>query len=69
MLVENAVKHNIIANSKPLHIFLYAEGEDYIILENSYQPKASVTHTTNKGLENIAQRYALIFNREIQIEM
>ncbi|WP_341908252.1 histidine kinase [Fluviicola taffensis] len=67
LLIENAIKHNIAAAHHPLKIKIYTEN-NYLIVQNNFQPKRSVTHSTGKGLENITQRYQLIFNHEIYIE-
>lgn len=67
ILIENAVKHNIAAAHQPLKIKIFREA-DYLIVQNNFQPKQSVNHSTGKGLENISQRYRLIFGKEICIE-
>jgi len=67
MLMENAVKHNIISKDKPLYIKLYAE-KGYLVLENTYQPKRHTETSTGIGLENISRRYRLLTDKEIRIE-
>ncbi len=67
MLIENAVKHNVISKEKQLLIRLYVEG-DRLVLENDYQPKRRVEDSTGIGLENISKRYRLLVNKEIIIE-
>ena len=67
LLVENAVKHNIVSASKPLHLRLYAEG-DYWVVENSLQPRISRPESTGLGLKNIIKRYELLTRKEIRIE-
>lgn len=67
LLVENAVKHNIVSASKPLHLRLYAEG-DYWVVENSLQPRISRPESTGLGLKNIIKRYELLTHKEIRIE-
>ena len=58
VLLENAMKHNIVNKEKPLYIEIYSE-EDYLIIKNPIQPKISGT-STGLGLKNLVKRYALI---------
>ena len=67
LLIENAIKHNITSASKPLVINIYTEGIE-LIVSNKLQPKISVQPSSGIGLKNIAQRYQLLFNKEIKIE-
>jgi len=67
LLVENAIKHNITAASKPLLINIYTKGME-LIVSNKLQPKMSVQPSSGIGLTNIAQRYQLLFDKEITIE-
>lgn len=67
LLVENAIKHNITASTKPLKITIY-DDEDKLIIMNNHQPKQSVSHSSGIGLSNIEQRYNLLFNRSIHIK-
>lgn len=67
LLIENAIKHNIAARYKPLTISIYGN-KDVLVVENNYQPKSSASAGTGTGLGNIAQRYRLLFDREIDIQ-
>lgn len=62
VLLENAMKHNVINESKPLLIEIYSDG-DFLIVENNIQPKVSGT-STGLGLKNLVKRYALICKLE-----
>lgn len=67
LLIENAVKHNIIGSGKPLLVEIFDKG-DYVIVRNNLQPKRTVEHnSTGLGLDNIRQRYQLLSNREVQV--
>ncbi len=63
ILLENAVKHNVISKDKPLSIRILSEGES-IIVENNLQPKKTAEISTGIGLENITRRYRLRTDRE-----
>lgn len=67
MLVENAIKHNIVSKSKPLHIELYIENRSSIIVKNNLQKKESLGKSTKTGLDNIKKRYKILGGREIDI--
>ncbi len=66
LLLENAVKHNVITSDSPLEINIY-EDKGYLIVENNINPKASLERSTKVGLRNINQRYSLITNRPVEI--
>ena len=66
LLLENAVKHNIVNASKPLHIKIY-ENSGNLVGENILQPKEVIKKSSGVGLSNIKQRYSLLTNREVII--
>lgn len=67
MLVENAIKHNVVSKSKPLHIDIYIENGKSVIVKNNLQRKDSLEKSTKTGLENIRKRYKILGSREINI--
>lgn len=67
MLVENAVKHNIIARSQPLTIDVFIKN-DYIIVSNNLQIKNSVSESSGIGLPNIKARYQYISDKKVIVE-
>ena len=67
LLLENAVKHNVVSTSKPLTINIYEE-DNYLIIENNINPKEALGKSTKIGLQNIADRYGLITQRGVKIE-
>ncbi|MDZ7742794.1 MAG: two-component regulator propeller domain-containing protein [Bacteroidota bacterium] len=67
MLIENAIKHNVVSRSKPLQISVEIK-ENYIRISNKRQPKAEAERSTGVGLNNIRERYRIIAGREIKIE-
>ncbi|WP_435262600.1 sensor histidine kinase [Tenacibaculum sp. nBUS_03] len=66
LLIENAIKHNIISKAKPLLILITLE-KDSIVVSNTIQPKSTQIPSTHIGLKNIEQRYALIANKKLEI--
>ncbi len=62
LLLENAIKHNIVSRSKPLHVNIKSENNS-IVVENKIQLKTSQLPSTKMGLKNIEQRYQLISDK------
>lgn len=67
LLIENAIKHNMIGVGKALLVEIYDE-DGHIIVRNNLQPKRTVEHNTGLGLENIRQRYKLLCGRDIRVD-
>ena len=60
VLVENAVKHNVVSAQRPLHIEIFTEHNNRLIVRNNLQKKNQVMDSTQTGLKNISNRYRLI---------
>lgn len=67
MLIENAIKHNVVSRSKPLQIDIYANGNETLTVKNKLQPRLMTEPSTRIGLENIKKRYELISGRDVII--
>lgn len=67
LLIENAIKHNVISNHHPLTIHLATSGDNALVVSNSLQPKNDQVQSEGIGLDNLNQRYMLLFEREITI--
>lgn len=67
MLLENALKHNIISDDKPLKVRIFEEG-DYVVVWNNLQLKNSVPDSNNVGLGNIQLRYSYLSEKAVSIE-
>ena len=68
MMVENAVKHNIISKDYPLKVIIGKLDGDELFVENNLQPKANVDGSNKIGLKNLQKRYKFLTNKEMQIE-
>ncbi|WP_375237902.1 histidine kinase [Aurantibacter sp.] len=66
LLLENAVKHNIVTSTKPLKIII-KEQDNSIVVQNNLQIKQILNKSSGVGLSNIVQRYRLLTNRKIEI--
>lgn len=67
LLLENAVKHNVVTQENPLHIQVKEE-EGVIRVINNLQPKQVVKKSSGVGLQNIQKRYSLLTERQLMIE-
>lgn len=67
LLLENAVKHNVITSGQPLKVNIYEEN-GFLVVENTLNPKTSLGKSTKIGLSNIKHRYELVSNEKVQIE-
>jgi two-component system LytT family sensor kinase len=66
LLLENAVKHNVITSENPLRIEIYEENGS-LVIQNNLNPKNSLEKSTKVGLKNIIQRYALVSKAKVEI--
>ncbi len=67
MLIENAIKHNVVSKKKPLKIDIFLENE-FLVVKNNLQPKINKEVGTETGLKNITNRYGYLTDREVIIE-
>ncbi|HEY6503570.1 MAG TPA: histidine kinase [Chitinophagaceae bacterium] len=65
MLIENAIKHNIVSRNKPLHIDIHANENEVLVVKNNLQPRQVSEPSTQIGLQNIIKRYELISGRSV----
>ena len=66
-LLENAIKHNVVTNRSPLFIELTVD-DGYFQVSNNIQPKPTVKKSTEKGLNNLRERYRILSKDEIKVE-
>jgi LytS/YehU family sensor histidine kinase len=59
MLLENAIKHNVISTGRPLQIDLLLQA-DRILVRNDLRSRGTSATGTGAGLENIRRRYAML---------
>lgn len=66
ILMENAIKHNIVSSDKPLHIDVFTENGS-LVVSNNLQIKNQVNESTGIGLENIRNRYKLLSDVPVKV--
>lgn len=68
MLVENAVKHNVISETYPLDLYITVDDDQYITVLNNVHPKARPEPSTQFGLQSIIRRYQLLTHQKVVVE-
>lgn len=66
LLLENAIKHNVISKAKPLEVHISIKA-DCIVVDNKIQVKSTQLPSTKVGLKNIQKRYTLITDKLVAI--
>lgn len=68
LLIENAIKHNIISSEQPLRIRIYATN-DFVLVENTLQRrKVLAEESAGVGLSNIRLRYEFLSSKKVEVE-
>jgi two-component system, LytTR family, sensor kinase len=67
MMVENAVKHNIISKEKPLNIIIGQSNEAEIFVENNLQLRENISGSNQIGLKNLTEQYRFLTGKEMVI--
>ncbi|HEX3019986.1 MAG TPA: PAS domain S-box protein [Chitinispirillaceae bacterium] len=62
LLIENAIKHNIMTKTEPLIINIFIDNGNYLNIINNLQERPSQIVSTGVGLRNIKNRYQLLNN-------
>ena len=64
LLIENAVKHNVISTSRPLCISIYNNELDQLVVSNNLQGKTVTVALNRLGLANIDAKYRLLSGKK-----
>lgn len=75
LLLENALKHNVASNAKPLQVDIHVENgrpadggmRHTLVVRNSLHRKQGVVEGTGTGLSNVKQRYAYLSERPVDV--
>ena len=69
LLVENAVKHNVISKQNPVRIEIWSSPDGRLTIENNLNRKVrKVGESTGIGLSNIRDKYKLLNRQDVTIE-
>lgn len=66
ILIENAVKHNIVTTARPLSVNISVTSNS-IVVENNLQPKEFSGEATGTGLGSMANKYRLLTGSDIEV--
>jgi two-component system LytT family sensor kinase len=67
MLVENAVKHNVLSKNKPLLIDIFTTSGNKLIVSNNLQARTIKGPSNKVGLDNIRGKYELLQHTGFQV--
>ncbi len=66
VLIENAIKHNITSAKQPLNISIKT-ADDFLLVENNLQRKSIISHSHQKGLNQLRMLYSYVSQIPIEI--
>ena len=66
MLIDNAIKHNILQSASPLQIRVY-DADGYLHIRNNKQLKRQIEHSSKQGLTQLRQLYGYLDDRPVHI--
>ncbi|OQP65922.1 hypothetical protein A3860_15130 [Niastella vici] len=64
LLVENAVKHNVVSREMPLYVSITNDAQHNLIITNNIQRKRQPEPSEKTGLTNLITRYQLLKKEE-----
>lgn len=67
LLLENCIKHNVVSETKPLHIKISLQ-KGALVVSNNLQKKEVLSDRKGVGLENIVSRYGILTHRKVVVE-
>ncbi len=67
MLVENAVKHNMLSKNKPLMIDIFTTTGNKLVVSNNLQTRTIKGPSNKIGLDNIRSKYELLNHQGFQV--
>lgn len=67
ILLENAIKHNIVSRSRPLTVEIFINDDENLVVRNNLQPKMEPVSSTGTGLQNIDERFTLVAERSVEV--
>ena len=65
MMIENAVKHNVVNSENRLRITVRADSR-FITVSNNLNPKQQAGDANGMGLRNISRQYEMLFSRSVE---
>ena len=66
LLIENAIKHNVVSKSRPLKIDIYTKS-GLLCVKNNLQLRSEIEPSTHFGLQSLEKRYDILLGKKINI--
>ncbi|SOD81708.1 sensor histidine kinase [Spirosoma fluviale] len=66
ILIENAIKHNVISEARPLTITMSSK-DGYLSVTNPLQRKRQVETSNRQGLENLKLLYSFLSQKSVEV--
>ncbi|WP_343303876.1 histidine kinase [Chitinophaga niabensis] len=67
LLVENAVKHNVVSKQEPITLTITSTEDGYLVIENNLVKKLNKPESMGIGLLNIREKYRLLRRYDVRI--
>jgi ligand-binding sensor domain-containing protein len=67
MLIENAVKHNVVSKKLPLKIEIFIESDTWLVVKNTRNLKIKPEVGTHFGLQSLIHRYEVLTHKKVII--
>ena len=67
LLIENAVKHNVVSRQYPLRIEIFMSAEHQLSIRNNLQPREEEVVSTQMGLKNVSARFEILEGERVEI--
>lgn len=67
MLIDNAVKHNIVQPDEPLNIEVF-DDKEYLVVRNNMQQRKQIETSNGQGIKQLKQLYTFLTDKQIVIE-
>jgi len=67
MLIENAIKHNVITEICPLKMSIECRDRYLVIKNNLQEKKVAARNSSKTGIKNIERRYSYFTNKQVEV--
>jgi two-component system, LytTR family, sensor kinase len=67
LLIENVIKHNVLTAEQPVDVNIYVDEAGELTVSNTWLPKKVPVDSTKLGLQNVRERFLLLFEKQITV--
>ena len=65
LLIENVIKHNVLSPEQPVIVNISVDDTGELTVSNTWLPKKIPPESTKLGLQNVRERFLLLFDKQI----